>query len=194
MIPKEGLPLAMNQETPSKVAADFIKKTVWRTTLSFTRSFEQSLTWTLAGIIGIETFFLSHSESMGKVLSPNGIRWGLVVFAFSILAGAMAKHMGAMISAGVDVGDMTKKAMESEEAKALLKEGVETQNLGKEISDPFLWPYSRLIKNAFEEGLKDKLASEKKFVLLFSIQLYFIQLHFVAAFVGFLILAFSVRG
>jgi len=64
------------------------KKVVWRSTLALSESMEQATTWSITGIAAIVALLISNLDSVGKLVSPEGIRWSLILFTASLVVGS----------------------------------------------------------------------------------------------------------
>src|SRR4051812_20929401 len=77
------------------------KKIVWRSTIALSDAMEQATTWSISGVAAIAALMISNLDSVSKLVHTEGIRWSLILFTASIVAGAFGKQAGMALSKGV---------------------------------------------------------------------------------------------
>src|SRR5262245_51125102 len=91
----------MTDEAKPLQPEQVFKRVMWRGVLSIGAALEQSTTWTITGVAAIVALFISNLDSAGKIISVSGIRSGSILFASSLLAGAISKQVGMAVQSGV---------------------------------------------------------------------------------------------
>jgi hypothetical protein len=76
-------------------------KIIWRSTLGLSVSMEQATTWSITGLAAIIGLFISNLDSVGQLVSRQGLRWGLILFTGSLVIGALSKQIGMAIAKGL---------------------------------------------------------------------------------------------
>jgi hypothetical protein len=172
-----------------------LKKVIWRSTLELSETMEQATTWTITGIAAISGLFISNLDSMGKLVRADGLRWSLIFFTTSLVAGALSKQVGMAITKGLAMIQKIEGLLATEQGQALMSQmATPPKQLIREIADPFYWPLSWMMRRSGIEGMKDYLSADKRFVRLFCAQLVFLYLHGILATAGFLAIACSIIG
>lgn len=177
---------------PMKAEHTF-KKIIWRNTIALSDSMEQATTWSISGVAAIAALMISNLDSVGKLVSTDGLRWSLILFTASIVAGAFGKQAGMALAKGVDLVNKTEGLLLTEEGQKLI--GAMTTppaQLMDELAEPYYWPLSIFMRNAGRKSLGDYLAADKNLVRLFCAQLVFIYLHGLLAAAGLMVIACSI--
>ena len=169
------------------------KKVIWRGTLSLSESTEHATTWSITGIAAIAGLFISNLDSVGKLVQPAGVRWSLIFFTGSLVAGAFSKQIGMAITKGLAMIEKVEGLLATEHGQALMDHmSTPPAQLITELAEPFYWPLSTLMRRSGIEGMKDYLSADKRFIRLFCAQLIFVYLHGILAVAGFLCIACSI--
>jgi len=185
----------MSDEGQPLTAEQVFKKTIWRSTLATGAALEQFTTWTITGTAAIVALVLSHLESVSKIISPSSLKAGIVLFTVSILAGVFSKQIGMAVANGLETVNRLEGLLASESDKQLRADmRIEPKQLMSEVSEPFLWPLSALVRRSGERGVTDYLAADKRFVRLLCIQLYLNLVHALLAVAALMTLALSIRS
>ncbi len=180
----EGKPLTANHT---------FKKIIWRHAISIGQAMEQTTTWSITGIAAIAGLFISNLDSVGKLVSPFGLRWFLILFTASLVFGAISKQIGMALTKGLEMVENLETILSSEQGQTLMGQmSISPKALIKEIAEPFFWPLSAYMRKSGVEGLQDYLSTDKRFVKMFCIQLIFVYLHGIMAAVGLLTMACSI--
>ena len=170
------------------------KRVIWRSTLGVGVAMEQFTTWTITGIAAIVALFVANLDAVSAIASLEGIRWSLILFSVSILAGALSKQFGMAVQSGIKtMSEM--QALLSSDAGQELMDGMETEprQLIDEIAAAFVWPLNRMYRNAGQRGLREYLAGDKTMVRFFCYQLYLNLFHGIIALLALVILACSIK-
>jgi len=182
----EGQPL-----TPEQV----FKRVLWRSVLSVTAGVEQSTTWTVTGVAAIVALFISNLDAVSKIVTGSGVRWSLILFAASLLTGAISKVLGMALQSGLKtIAEMETLLLSKDGSNLMDAMTVEPRQLMAEISEPFLWPMSLLMRQAGERGVSDYLSSDRRYVRIFCWQIYFNLFHAVLGVAAIVSLAVSMRA
>lgn len=169
------------------------KKFIWRSTVEIGESLEKSTTWTIGGVAAIAAALISNLDSVAKIASLNGIKIALVLFALSLLFGALSKQIGMAVVAGLGTLKRTETMLNSAAGQNLMDQmTIEPRQLVKELAEPFLWPISASFRKGGERGIVDYVASDKRFVKMFCIQIAFNALHVLLAVSAFFAIGFSI--
>jgi hypothetical protein len=170
------------------------KKIIWRSTLSFGSAIEQFTTWTLTGTAAIIALLVSNIDSVGKIVSIEGIRLSLVLFTLSLLTGVISKQLGMAVGNGIIMIEKLENLLQSEAGQKLMS-GMTTpiDQLTKELSGAFIWPMSWIARRGGKLGARDYLSTDKKFIRIFCWQLYFNVLHGLLGAVALLVIAISLQ-
>ncbi len=169
------------------------KKVVWRNTLGMSESMDHATTWSITGIAAIVGLFISNIDSVGKLVSPEGLRWSLIFFTGSLVVGALSKQFGMAVMKGIAMVEKIEGILSSEQGQALMKQmSTPLPKLIDEIAEPFWWPLSTVIRKGGERGMKDYLSSDKRFITLFCVQMLLVDLHGLFAAIGLIVIAASI--
>ena len=180
----EGQPLKPEQ---------VFKKLTWRSTLALSESMEQATTWSITGIAAIVALFISNLDSVGKLVSPEGLRWSLIFFTASLIAGALSKQCGMAIGKAIATAEKIEGLLSSEQGRALILQlSTPLAQLMDEIAEPFWWPLSTMMRKSGRRGITDYLSSDKTFITLFCIQMLLVNLHGLFAAIGLVVIAASI--
>jgi hypothetical protein len=171
------------------------KRITWRGVLALGSSLEQATTWTITGLAAITGLFISNLDSISKIVTLDAVKWSLILFTCSLFVGAISKMYGMALGRGIQILINFEELLQSEDGVKLIQAmAVNLDDLPKQLSEPFFWPISTLIRKSGEKGLDDYLSSDKKFVKMFCIQLYLNFFHWVLLVAGLLTLALSLRS
>lgn len=185
----------MTDEGQPLTAEQVFKRVLWRSVLSVTAGVEQSTTWTVTGVAAIVALFISNLDAVSKIVTGSGVRWSLILFAASLLMGAISKVLGMALQSGLKtVVEMETLLLSKDGTNLMDAMTVEPRQLMAEISEPFLWPMSSLMRQAGERGVTDYLSSDKRYVRIFCWQIYFNLFHAVLAVSAIVSLAVSLRA
>ena len=184
----------MNNTEESRLNNDIFKKIVWRSCLAISARLEQNTTWSLTGVAATVALLISNLDSLSKLVSLNGIKTALVLLPLSLLAALISREVGIAVINSLE----TVKNLESyllPENGEQLKSGVtiSPSQLAREIAEPFLWPMSFIVRKAGERGAIDHLATDKRVIRLFCVQVYSNMFHGLFAIGAFLAIALSIH-
>lgn len=184
----------MSDEGKPFTAEHVFKRIIWRSVIAIGGSMEQFTTWTLTGVAAIITFFIGHLESVSTIISPGGLKWCLMLLAFSMLAGVISKQIGMAVAHGVKTVTDMEAFLHSADGQRLMGHmTVEPRQLTKDIAAPFLWPLSWLMRRSGEKGVQDYSSADRRFIRLFCLQLYTNLLHGLLAAAAVITLALSIK-
>lgn len=137
---------------------------------------------------------ISHLDSVSTIVAAGGLRWSLILLAFSLLTGGISKQYGIAVAHGLDTINKMETFLFSEDGRRLIGSiTVEPKQLMRDISEPFLWPLSFFMRRGGERGVRDYSAADKQFLRLFYVQLYFNTVHGLLAAAAIITLALSIR-
>jgi hypothetical protein len=186
-----------NEEKPQpqdQEPENVFKKLVWRSVLRLSWSMEQYTTWTITGIAAIIGLFISHLDSVSKIVSVSGLRWGLILFTLALLFGVISKQIGMAVTSGLETIAKLESFLYSSDGQHLLASmTIDPKKLVHDLADPFLWPLSRMMRTGGIRGTQDLLSSDKRFVRMFCVQLYFVWLHGLCSIGAIAVIALSIR-
>ncbi len=155
---------------------------------------EQSTTWTLTAIAAIAGLFICNLDSMGKLVSAEGLRWSLIFFTTSLVAGAISKQFGMAVTKGVSIAKDLEALLASKDGRALMDNmTIPPDQLFHEIAQPFWWPLSWMMNRGYKRSKTDGLDGDKTHVRLFCAQLSLLYLHGIFAGIGFFVIACSIK-
>lgn len=184
----------MSDEGKPITAEHIFKRIIWRSVLGIGTSMEQFTTWTITGIAAIIGLVISHLESVSTIVGAGGLRWSLVLFTFSLLAGVVSKQVGMAVAHGLDTINKMEALLQSEDGQRLMSAmTIEPRQLTRDIAAAFLWPLSFFMRRSGERGVQDYSTADRRFIRLFCIQLYFNLLHGLLAAGAVITLALSIR-
>ena len=168
-------------------------KIIWRSTLGLGESMEQATTWSMTGLAAITGLLISNLDSVGQLVSRQGLRWGLILFTGSIVIGAVSKQIGMAIGKGLVMLEKIENILSSEQGQALMANMTTTPpQLVEKMAEPYFWPLSALMRKSGIKGLSDYLFSDKRFVKLFCVQMLLVNLHGLLAAAGLVVVASSI--
>jgi hypothetical protein len=174
-------------------AEHVFKKIIWRNTVALSDTMEQATTWSITGIAAMAALIISNLDSVAKLVSNDGLRWSLILFTASIIAGAVGKQFGMAITKGLDLINRTEELLSTNEGKRLMEEmTIPPDQLMDEIAAPFYWPLSALMRKSGRAGLTDYLSGDRNLVRMFCALLIFIYLHGIFAAAGLMVIACSI--
>lgn len=162
-------------------------------TLAVAKLVGEFATWLLTGEAAILGAVIVNVEAISKVLSVPSLRWGIALLVISLLAGVIARQFGLAICAGLALTEEMYEELESPDGVAALQEMIVTpKEFNNQLSSAFLPPLRGMMNRSFERGGKDPLAGEKRWAMLFSIQLYFFWIQAGLGTAGLLVLGFGI--
>ena len=154
---------------------------------------EQASTWSIAGIGAIAGLIISNLDSVGEVVSRDGIRTSLILFTASLIFGAISKQIGMALCKGLISIQTMENLLNSQEGKDLFKDlSLSPEQLARDLSEPYLWPLSVIFKRSSAKGVDDYLYGDKKLIKLFCWQLLFIHIHGLLAAAALIVIAISI--
>ena len=59
---------------------------------------ENASTWSITGVAAIIALFITNLNSIGTLVSYNGLLWFLISFTASLVFGAISKHIGMSLT------------------------------------------------------------------------------------------------
>jgi hypothetical protein len=150
--------------------------------------------WCITGVAAILALIISQLESISKIVSEGGLRWGLVFLTSSMLLGAIVKQFGIALEKGLETIDSLYAELLTPEGKAMI-EAIEMppEELHNKIAEPFLWPLKGMMSRSAKQGAVDHIAGEKRYIRLLSLQIILSFLQSVTAVVGLLCMALSIK-
>ncbi len=154
---------------------------------------EQATTWSITGLAAIIGLFISNLDSVGQLVSRQGLRWSLILFTGSLVVGALSKQLGMAIAKGLAMLEKIESILSSEQGQLLMTNmSTSPTQLVEEMAEPFFWPLSTLMRRSGMKGLSDYLFSDKRLIKLFCVQLLLVNLHGLLAAAGLLVVASSI--
>lgn len=151
-------------------------------------------TWVLTGTAAILGAIVVKVETMSKVLSAPSLKWGLALLVISLLAGVITKHLSIALSAGLSLSEEIYEELISPEGINTIQNMTSSLNeLKLEMASVFPPPLRWIMKSSFEHGCVDQLASEKRLVRFFSIQVYAFWAQGISGALGLLVLVFGIN-
>jgi hypothetical protein len=172
----------MNDEGKPLQPEHIFKRIIWRNTLAVSSKIEEFLTWTITGIAGIVGLIVSNIDSVEKIGSLESIKISILCLTLSLIAGVIAKQLGMGITNGLNTMRELEGFLSSEDGKILIKNlNSNPKQLIEEISSPFFWPLSSIMRKSGEKGITDYLAAEKNLIRLLCFQFYFNLAHILLA-------------
>jgi hypothetical protein len=169
------------------------KQVAWRSMFGISESMEQWTTWSITGIAAIVALFIGNLDSVGKLVSREGLRWSLICFTASLVLGALSKQLGIAIVNGVAMIEKLEGRLSSEQLKAVINQmSTPLPQLMDEIAEPFWWPLSTILRKAGRKGMTDYLSSDKRFIPLFCLQMLLVNLHGLFAAIGLVVIAATI--
>lgn len=184
----------MPDEEKANTPEHIFKRVIWRSVIAIGGSMEQFTTWTLTGIAAIMAFFIGHLESVSTIVSSGGLKWCLMLFAFSVFAGVISKQIGMAVTHGVKTVTEMEAFLHSVDGQRLMADmTVDSHQLAKDIAAPFMWPLSYLMRRSGENGIQGDSSADQRFIRLFCLQLYTNLLHGLLAAAAVATLALSIK-
>jgi hypothetical protein len=169
------------------------KKIIWRSTLAVSGSIEQFTTWTMTGITAIVGLVVSNVDSVAKIVSLEALKSSIILFTLSLLAGVVSKQLGMTVSNGIRTMNELEGVLNSDNGRLLINNmTIDLRQLMQEVSTPFFWPLSAIMRRSGENGITDYLSADKMFVRLFFIQLCFNAFHGLFAAAALITIAWSI--
>jgi hypothetical protein len=184
----------MSDEGKPITAEHVFKRIIWRSVLAIGASMEQFTTWTITGIAGMIGLFMSHLDSVSATVTPEGLRWSLILLAASLLTGVVSKQIGMAVAHGVETVNKMEAFLYSADGQRLMSHmTVEPKQLTRDIASPFVWPLSWLMRRSGARGVQDYSSADRRFIRLFCFQLYSNLIHAVLAAAAIIKLAISIK-
>ena len=182
-----------NDEGKAIQPEHIFKRIVWRSSIEMGEALERSTTWTIGGVAAIVGLLVSNLDSVAKIASLEGIKTSIVLFTLSLLSGAMSKQLGMAVVAGVNTLKQMDSLLASEDGQQLMdRMTIKPTDLIRELSEPFLWPMSAVVKKSGNRGATDYVAADKTFVKMFCIQIALNMLHGLFALAALLAIGLSI--
>ena len=181
-----------DEGTPIKPEHVF-KKIVWRSVASLSEAMDHATTWSITGIAAIAGLLITKLDAVGQFVSRAGLRWALILFTASLVAGALSKQIAAAVTKGLAMIEKLEALLSSEQGQALMdRMSTPPRQLIEEIAAPFWWPLSKLMRDGGLKGLADYLSADKHFITLFQVHMVFVYLHGLFALAAFIVIAASI--
>jgi hypothetical protein len=185
----------MSDEGKAIQPEHIFKKFIWRSTLEVGEAMERFTTWTITGIAAVAALVVGNLDSVAKIVSLASVKTSIVLFTFSLLAGAISKQLGMAVTAGINTLRKTEGLLNSESGQQLMDQmTIAPKDLVKELAEPFFWPLSALMRKSAQGGLVDYVAADKRFVKLFCLQFIFNAAHGLLAIAAFFAIAVGIGG
>ena len=163
----------MNDEGKPITSEHVFKKFVWRQSIAIGESMERFTTWTITGCAALIALTISNLESINNIASLTSLRYSIILFVISLLFGIVSKMLGMALQSGIRLLNDMENQLNSEAGKGVMDSmDIEPKQLIDDLSEPYWWPLSTLIRKSGEDGIKDYLSSDKRFVKIFCLQLY----------------------
>ena len=154
------------------------KKFIWRSSIEVGDSLEKFTTWTIGGVAAIVGLIVSNLDSVAKIVPLEGIKIAILLLTGSLLSGAISKQLGMAVASGVGTLRKTEELLNTQAGQQLMDDmTISPRDLVKEMSEPWLWPLSMVMRRSGIAGLIDYVSADKRFVRLFCLQLYFNVAH-----------------
>ncbi len=167
---------------------------VYAGTLSIAQPVEEFAAWCVTGVAAILGLLVANLNSVSKIVSVTGLRWGIIFLVISMLAGATAKQLGIAIRKGLTLLDELYVEFDKPEGKAMLQgASISPEEFQSRMAAPFLQPLRKLMLQAARNDAVDLLAAEKRLIKLFCIQIYASWVQSISAVVGILTLALGIH-
>jgi hypothetical protein len=149
---------------------EIFKRIIWRSSLNTSASLEHATTCTLTGVAATVTLLISNLDSLAKLVSLNGIKAAILLFSLSLLA-LISKQVGFAVGTSLDTVKNLETHLLSDYGEQVMSGLTNSPNqLVRELAEPFIWPMSFIVRRAGERGASDHLATEKRLIRLFCIQ------------------------
>lgn len=162
--------------------------------LSMAEPVEEFSTWLLTGTAAILALIVTNISSITPTISGFGLNWGLTLLTISMVAGVIAKQLGIAIRKGVALVEAMYAELQTPQGATILQNAqMNSETLAKAVSAPFLWPFNRMMEKGALIGATDPISGEKRFIKLFSVQLYASYLQGGLAAVGLLFFALGIK-
>jgi len=169
------------------------KKIIWRSTLAVSGSIEQFTTWTITGITAIVGLVVSNVDSVAMIVSLEALKSSIILFTLSLLAGVVSKQLGMSVSNGIKTMNDLEDVLNSDNGRQLINNmTIDLRQLMQEVSAPFFWPLSAIMRRSGENGITDYLSADKMLVRLFCIQFYVNAFHGLFAAAALITIAWSI--
>ena len=163
----------MNDEGKPITSEHVFKKFVWRQSIAIGESMERFTTWTITGCAALIALTISNLESINNIASLASLKYSIILFVISLLFGIVSKMLGMALQSGIRLLNDMENQLNSEAGKGVMDSmDIEPKQLIDDLSEPYWWPLSTLIRKSGEDGIKDYLSSDKRFVKIFCLQLY----------------------
>ena len=171
-----------------------IIRLVYLKTLSVSSAVGDFATWVLTGTAAILGAIVVKVETISKVLSAQSLKWGLALLVVSLLAGVITKHLSIALSAALSLSEEMYEELTTPEGIKTIQSMTSSLNeLNFEMISVFTLPLRWIMKNSFEHGCVDQLASEKRLVRFFNIQFYAFLTQALFGALGLLILVIGIN-
>src|SRR4030065_1893360 len=169
-------------------------RVVYAGVLTIAEPIETFSVWCITGTAAILGLLVVNIDSVSKIISASGLRWGIVLLTVSMLAGAVAKQYGIVVKLGIALIDAMYAEIETPGGAAAMDNmTVSTEELQEQMAAPFLWPFKNIMLRAARRGAADPIAGEKRFVKMLCVQMYASYIQMACAAAGLLLLAFGIR-
>jgi hypothetical protein len=163
----------MSDEGKPITSEHVFKKFVWRQSIAVGESMERFTTWTITGCAALIALTISNLESINNIASLASLKYSIILFVISLLFGIVSKMLGMALQSGIRLLNDMENQLNSEAGKGVMDSmDIEPKQLIDDLSEPYWWPLSTLMKKSGEAGIKDYLSSDKRFVKMFCLQLY----------------------
>ena len=184
----------MENTEESRINKEIFKRIIWRSSLNTSASLEHATTWTLTGVAATVTLLISNVDSVAKLVSLNGIKAALLSFSVSLLAALISKQVGFAVGTSLDTVKNLETHLLSDHGEQVMSGLTNSPNqLARELAEPFVGPMSFIVRRAGERGASDHLATEKRLIRFFCIQVYADILHGLFAIGALVTIALSIH-
>lgn len=169
-------------------------RVIYAGVLTVAEPIEAFSVWCITGAAAILALLVVNIDSVSKIISTSGLRWGIVLLTVSMLAGAVAKQLGIVLKRGIALTDaMYAEIATPGGAAAMDNMTLSTEDFQDQMVAPFLWPFKKIMLHAARRGAADPIAGEKRFVRMLCVQMYASYIQMACAAAGLLFLAIGIR-
>lgn len=152
-------------------ADQIFKRILWRGVVGISPAMERFTTWTITGVAAISALVISNLDSIGNMVSSDGLKYSIYLMVASLLFGVFSKQLGMAQTATMELVDTLQNALDSEQGQSLIGAlRSDPEKLKREVAEPFWWPISWLMSKGFEAGFDDPLTADKRLVSRFCLQ------------------------
>ncbi len=172
---------------------DIFKKLFWRTIVQASDRYEQYISWTITGIAAVLALIIGNIDSIRAIVDQCSLKTALILMTLSIIFGVASKFGAVAVSVGRSLAIEIESQLNSDAGQQLMDGmDVDIEKLASEISEPFWWPMSVLIKKSMLSGVADPLKGEKLLVGYFCFHVYCNIFHIILGALGLAAIAYGI--